>query len=178
MAACSGLGTLTPVALGMGSNVGDRLAHLRRGVEAVARWIHVDAVSSVYESRAVGYRDQPDFLNLVVIGRTDLGPTELLARTRMVEAEEGRRRSFRNAPRTLDIDLLLFGDRVESGNDLHIPHPRWAERSFVLAPLCEIAPTWMDPASGLTVVEQWHRREPVLEPVRVVAPPGAVWSAG
>lgn len=163
--------------LALGSNVGDRLLHLRRGLEALARWVEIEVVSSVYESGPVGYRAQGDFLNLVLVGETGLAPEELLGRMQEVERREGRERSFRNAPRTLDIDLLFFGGRVVEGEDLRVPHPRWSERAFVLAPLHEIAPSWTDPASGRTVAELLERRRGELEPVRVVAPASAVWKA-
>ncbi|MBI4540649.1 MAG: 2-amino-4-hydroxy-6-hydroxymethyldihydropteridine diphosphokinase [Gemmatimonadetes bacterium] len=165
----------TRVVLGLGSNVGDRLLHLRSGLAALSPWVQVDVVSSVYESRAVGYREQPDFLNLVALGETELSAVELLARIHDVEAAQGRMRSFANAPRTLDIDLLFCGDRTVRGEGLIVPHPAWAERSFVLAPLCEVAPSWTDPVSGITVVEHWRAQAAELEPVRLVAPPNAVW---
>lgn len=164
--------------LALGSNLGDRVLHLRRGLEALARVVRIEAVSSVYESRPVGYRAQPDFLNLVIVGETGLAPEELLARMQEVERAAGRERSFRNGPRTLDIDLIFFGGRLVEGERLRVPHPRWSERAFVLAPLQEIAPSWTDPVSGCTVAALWGRRRGELEPAHVVAPPSAVWEVG
>lgn len=137
-----------PVLLSLGSNLGDRLEHLRRGVEGLTRGVEVEAVSSIYESAPAGYEEQPDFLNAVVRGRTVLGPRELLALAQEVEEDEGRRRSFPNAPRTLDIDILFFGDRVMREPGLTLPHPRWRERDFVRVPLAEVAGDWKDPESG------------------------------
>lgn len=137
-----------PVLLSLGSNLGDRLGHLRRGVEGLTRGVEIEAVSSIYESPPAGYEAQPDFLNAVVRGRTVFGPRELLALAQEVEEEEGRRRSFPNAPRTLDIDILFFGDRVMREAGLILPHPRWRERAFVRVPLAEVAGDWKDPESG------------------------------
>jgi 2-amino-4-hydroxy-6-hydroxymethyldihydropteridine diphosphokinase len=105
-------------------------------------------LSGVYESDAVGFEDQPPFLNLVARLETELGPEALLERLRVVEAERGRERSFRNAPRTLDIDILLYDDVVLDVPGLTIPHPRMTGRSFVLAPLLELDPDLEEPGTG------------------------------
>jgi len=128
--------------LGLGSNLGDRCQHL---VEAVRRLhggpgIQVMAVSAVYESSPVGVAAQPDFLNLVVQVATSHPPHELLDRCLRIEAALGRVRRERWGPRTIDIDVLLYGDVSIADENLTVPHPRMAERSFVLTPLAEIAP--------------------------------------
>lgn len=142
-----------PVALGLGSNVGDRIGHLQGAVESLAGAGGIEKVSSIYESPPAGYADQGDFLNLVVILRTGLTAGALLESLRAVEEKAGRRRPFRNAPRTLDIDIILFGDEVIRKPELSIPHPRWRERPFVLVPLLEVAPRWQDPVTGRSVRE-------------------------
>jgi len=105
----------------------------------------VEAVSRVYESAPVGFRDQPDFYNIVVRFRTNLAPEELLARVKQIEAEMGRTASFRNAPRVIDIDILSCDDFVLRTPALELPHPRMTERAFVLLPLAEVAMDFVHP---------------------------------
>jgi 2-amino-4-hydroxy-6-hydroxymethyldihydropteridine diphosphokinase len=139
---------VTTVYLGLGSNVGDREAHLGHALEGLARAGRLTGVSSVYETEPVGYLDQPPFLNLVARLDTDLDPSELLLRIRGIEAERGREQTFRNAPRTLDIDVLLYGDQEVRMEGLTVPHPRMHERAFVLVPLLELDPDLREPRSG------------------------------
>lgn len=166
---------MTPVrvALALGSNLGDRVAHLRSAVRRLAEsGVEIERVSSVYESPPAGYDDQPDFLNAAVVGRTGLLPEELLDVARRLEAEAGRERSFANAPRPLDVDIVFYGDRVIRRRDLRIPHERWSGRAFVLAPLREIAPGLRDPETGRTVAAFWKDLDPGdREGVRRVGPP-------
>lgn len=146
-----------PVALALGSNLGDRLAHLQSAVTGLAEGgVEVEAVSSVYESPPAGYEDQPHFLNAALVGRTRLPPSDLLELARRLEAEAGRERSFPNAPRPLDVDIVFYGDHVIRRPGLRIPHERWSTRAFVLAPLREIAPDLRDPESGRTVQDVWE----------------------
>jgi 2-amino-4-hydroxy-6-hydroxymethyldihydropteridine diphosphokinase len=165
------------VLLGLGANLDDPLAQLARAVELLGAHVEVEAVSTVYRTEPVGHADQPDFLNLVVAGRTGLAPAELLAAAQAVEAALGRRRSFLNAPRTIDVDLLAYGDRVMRTLSLTLPHPRLHLRGFVLHPLAEVAPEWRHPVLGRTAREllsaatALERVEPVgplprLAPVR------------
>ena len=128
--------------LGLGSNLGDRLGHLRAGVSSLsgARGVDVVAVSSVYRTEPVGGPEQPEFLNAVVAVSTTLAPRELLALARRIEAERDRIRKERWGPRTLDVDILLYGDITLREADLEIPHPGLAERKFVLEPLLEVEP--------------------------------------
>jgi 2-amino-4-hydroxy-6-hydroxymethyldihydropteridine diphosphokinase len=125
--------------LGIGSNLGDRLAHLQRAVDglAAADGVDVTAVSAVYETDPVG-PEQPDYLNAVVAVDTRLDPHALLAVGQRLEAEAHRVRGERWGPRTLDVDLLLYGDVHLDEPDLVVPHPRWHERDFVLAPLADL----------------------------------------
>lgn len=163
--------TGVPVALGLGSNVGDRPGHLRRAVAGLADSGGIEAVSSVYESPPAGYEDQGDFLNLVAVLRTDLAAGALLESLWALEDEAGRRRPFRNAPRTLDIDIILYGDRVLRRPGLSVPHPRWRDRPFVVVPLLEVAPDWRDPVTGCTVSEVARAVPAGEDAIRKVAPP-------
>ncbi|HUF13711.1 MAG TPA: 2-amino-4-hydroxy-6-hydroxymethyldihydropteridine diphosphokinase [Longimicrobiales bacterium] len=136
------------VYIGLGSNQGERESHLRAAVDALARMLDVEVVSSVYETEPVGFREQPDFLNLAVRARTDLEPAALLAELLRIERELGRTRRFPNAPRTIDIDLLMYGERVVDLPQLIVPHPRMTGRAFTLLPLIEIDPGLVHPGTG------------------------------
>jgi 2-amino-4-hydroxy-6-hydroxymethyldihydropteridine diphosphokinase len=130
------------VVLALGSNCGDREVHLRRAVRELARHVSIVAISSLWETDPVGCRDGAgSFLNLVLAGWTRLDPAALLAAVSAVERLGGRRRRYRNDPRTIDVDILFFGNRALRTHDLVVPHPRFRERNFVLEPLREIART-------------------------------------
>jgi len=140
--------------LGLGSNVGEREQHLQVAVERLhSRGLHVTRVSSVYETEPQGLRDQRWFLNMVVEAESELFPRQLLSRIVKIERELGRRRTVENGPRTIDIDILFFGNAIVQTGELTIPHPRFAERRFVLAPLAELAPDLRDPVSRRTIRE-------------------------
>ena len=126
--------------LGLGSNLGDRRANIDRGLALLARIGHVTAISSLIETAPEGFSRQPPFLNAACRLWTPLSAFELLAKTQEVERALDRRRVFPNAPRTLDIDILLYGDTALEAPHLILPHPRMRERRFVLGPLAEIAP--------------------------------------
>jgi 2-amino-4-hydroxy-6-hydroxymethyldihydropteridine diphosphokinase len=128
--------------LGLGSNLGDRLWHLAEAVRRLGAGprIQLETISSVYETKPIGVAKQLDFLNLVVRAATTLSPHELLEQCLRIEAGLGRERHERWGPRTIDIDLLLYGDVQMADERLTVPHPRMRERSFVLIPLAEIAP--------------------------------------
>ncbi len=132
--------------LALGSNLGDRVAHLQLAVDALAgiAGVRVAAVSHVYETAPVGGPPQDAYLNAVVAVDTDLGPHELLARCHEVEELAARERRERWGPRTLDVDVLLVDDITLDEPDLVIPHPRMWERGFVLAPLRDVAPDLVD----------------------------------
>ena len=146
---------VTRVYLGLGSNLGDRLDHLRRGLFALAGdpGLHLHSVSRVYESEFVGDGAQPDYLNLCAGVDTDLTPEALLSICQGIEAGRGRPSDGHMKPRPLDIDLLLWGDQVVSRPGLEIPHPRASERAFVLEPLAEIGKSAFFPTSGETIGE-------------------------
>ena len=133
--------------LALGSNLGDRLAHLQLAVDALARvpGVEVVAVSRVYETAPVGGPPQDPYLNAVVAIETNLEPHELLHRCQQIEELAARQRVERWGPRTLDVDILLVDDDHFETEDLTIPHPRMWERGFVLAPLRDVAPDLVDP---------------------------------
>jgi len=164
-----------PIAyLGLGTNLGDRGENLRRALRALRRVGTIEAISSVYESEPVGYRDQPDFWNMAVRIRTGLSPHALLAAVKSIECELGRVPSFRNAPRPIDVDILLYDERVVSGPDLAIPHPRLLERVFAMRPLVELDPEVRHPCTGrrirdhLTEAPALERAEPIFTGERFV----------
>ncbi len=138
------------VLLGLGSNLGERVRLIGRAIELLAEQIRLEAISSIYETEPVGVRDQPWFLNLVCMGVTRLSPRGVLEFTRTIEDALGRERVEESAPRTIDIDILAYDDRVIDELDLQVPHPRMIERAFVLQPLAEIAPEWRHPVEGST----------------------------
>ncbi len=138
--------------LGLGSNLGDREANLRAALERLSGpGLRVLRVSPVYETEPVGYADQRSFLNLVAEAETELFPKQLLSRIAVIERALGRVRNMRNGPRTIDIDILLYGSAVVRSTELEIPHPRMAERRFVLAPLADLAPELRHPVTRKTV---------------------------
>jgi 2-amino-4-hydroxy-6-hydroxymethyldihydropteridine diphosphokinase len=132
--------------LSLGSNVGDRAAHLAAGVEIVAAR-EPYRLSHVYETEPVGGVAQDDFWNLVIELETHATPRELLERARAAEGARARVREVRWGPRTLDVDVLLVGDLVSDDPDVTVPHPRMFERLFVLVPLAELAPALVSPAA-------------------------------
>ena len=138
----------------MGSNIGDRESHLRAAVDALpAAEIEVLRVSPAYETEPVEYTEQAWFLNLIVECRTLLFPLQLLSRTASIENQLGRVRSAPKGPRTIDIDILLYGSAIVETPRLQVPHPRMAERRFVLEPLACLAPDLRHPVLRQTVRE-------------------------
>ena len=143
---------MTVAYLGFGSNVGDRAANLSRALALLpGHGVRVLEVSPVYETDPVGYTDQPLFLNAACRVETALSPRELLAAIKAVEAEVGRTPTFPNGPREIDVDIILYGDAVVDEKDLTIPHPRMAERAFVLVPLADVNADTTHPVLGETV---------------------------
>jgi 2-amino-4-hydroxy-6-hydroxymethyldihydropteridine diphosphokinase len=135
-----------------GSNLGDRKANLQYAIEDLrTAGMIVRRISSVYETEPVGFLDQPWFLNIALEVETSLAPQELLACCLEIEARQGRVRSFPGAPRTLDLDILLFGNLILDLPSLQIPHPRMAQRRFILHPLAQIAPDVLHPVLGLKI---------------------------
>ena len=144
--------------LGLGANLGERRLSLEKALRELHRPPELEVVrhSAFYETAPVGVVDQPDFLNAVAQIRTTLAPLELLARILQLEQHLGRVRTRRWGPRVLDIDVLLYGVQVLDLPGLAVPHPRMAERAFVLQPLAEIAPGWRFP-DGETAQNKWAR---------------------
>lgn len=142
------------VYLGLGSNVGDSEALLQSALDRLnGRDLKLLRVSSLYETEPIGLREQRWFLNLVAEFQTELFPNQLLQRIGKVERELGRKRTVRNGPRTIDIDILLYGNSVVKTEALEIPHPRYRERRFTLAPLAELNPELRDPVTRRSVAE-------------------------
>ena len=143
---------MTPVTayVALGANLEDPVVQVRAGLAALATLPHTQLVvqSSLYRTAPVGYADQPDFINAVAAVDTELSPRELLDALLAIELNHGRVRQFANAPRTLDLDVLLYDDVEVNESGLTIPHPRMHERAFVLAPLAEIAPLCEIPGHG------------------------------
>lgn len=139
--------------LGLGSNLGDRQNNLVQALQQMKAQIAVEEVSSFYETEPVGYLDQPRFINAVCRVSTGLSPQELFHFLKRIERRMGRQSAFRNAPRPIDIDILFYDDLIMESPELTIPHPRLAQRAFVLVPLAEIAPTLVHPVSKTTIAE-------------------------
>ncbi|MFL5381157.1 MAG: 2-amino-4-hydroxy-6-hydroxymethyldihydropteridine diphosphokinase [Longimicrobiaceae bacterium] len=148
--------TATPraeVLLGLGANLGEPRRQLAEAVARLGALVEDVRASSVYRTEPVGHREQPDFHNLVVGGWTCVPPLELLRGMLDIERAMGRERSFANAPRTIDLDLLAYGGVVMRTPELTLPHPGIEHRGFVLHPLAEIAPEWVHPVLGRTARE-------------------------
>lgn len=137
--------------LGLGSNLGDRKAYLKKALQLLGQTLSVEQLSSVYETPPVAHEEQPLFLNAVCRVTTEIGPFQLLSLIKGIEVALDRVPSFPNAPRTIDIDILLYGNLVIEAPQLLIPHPRLEERAFVLVPLAEIAPDLIHPVSGRSI---------------------------
>ena len=156
------------IAIGLGSNVGDREAHLAFGREELAQHgVFWSGFSSIYETDPVGpVQNQGPFLNQVAIGETELPPLALLGICHAAERRRGRERTVQGGPRTLDLDVLLYGEEPINEPGLTIPHPRMAGRAFVLVPLAEVAADWIVPGSDGRTVAQWCAALPNEEGVR------------
>ncbi len=139
--------------IGLGSNIGDKTVNCQTAVECLAEAGRIIGVSSFYYTEPVGYKEQEDFINAVAILETNRSPAELLSICHAIEDRLGRRRTVRWGPRTVDLDILLYGDLVVNRPDLVIPHPLMAVRRFVLAPLVEIAPAAMHPVLNKTMIQ-------------------------
>ena len=143
---------MTAVYLGFGSNMGDRETNIRQALDLLqAGDFRVLRVSGLYETEPIGLREQAWFLNQAAEFETELTPWEVLQRIQSVEKSLGRKREIVNGPRTIDIDILLFGDAVMKTSELTIPHPRYRERRFVLEPLFELNPALIDPETRQAV---------------------------
>ncbi len=145
--------------IGLGSNLGEREATIRTALAAIADLPDTDLVrvSSLYDTEPVGEMDQPNFLNAVALVDTELDPHQLLWNLMLVEKRLGRVRTQRWGPRTLDLDLLLYGDEIIEDPDLRVPHPEIIRRSFVLVPLVELEPRLVHPGTGETMATHLSR---------------------
>jgi len=142
---------MSRVAIALGSNLGDRERNLREAAQRLRAFISELRLSSFHDTEPEGVGAQPRFLNAGAVGDTILTADALLSELLGIEREFGRERPYRGAPRTLDLDLILYDGAVIDEPGLTVPHPRFRERRFVLEPLAELAPDWRDPVSGRTI---------------------------
>lgn len=143
----------TAVAIALGSNLGDRTAHLEYGFDRLASCLADFRRSTLRETVPQGVDPQPAFLNAAAVGVAWIPARELLETLLAIEAERGRTRPRPGLPRTLDLDLIFYGQESIEESGLRVPHPRFRERRFVLEPLAELAADWIDPVTGKTVQE-------------------------
>lgn len=148
------------VYLALGSNVGDSQKKLHAAVQLLKTILQDLRQAPVYRSKAMGYTQQPDFLNTAVCGQTDLPPQELLKKLKEIEQKVGRTPTFRWGPREIDIDIIFYGSQTLKDSDLIIPHPNFAERDFVLKPLSDLDPSLIDPISHKTVSQLLEELNP------------------
>ncbi|MEA3253945.1 MAG: 2-amino-4-hydroxy-6-hydroxymethyldihydropteridine diphosphokinase [Chloroflexota bacterium] len=144
---------MSVVYLGLGSNLGAREKNLAQALLLLSQKARLERTSSIYETEPVGYSEQPRFLNMACRIRTSLSPRQLLHLAKGIETRMGRVPSFPNAPRPIDIDILLYDNQIMRTEDLAIPHPRLAKRAFALIPLAEIAPKLRHPETGKSIAE-------------------------
>lgn len=161
------------VFISLGSNMGHREELLKKALQRIERFMPVQAASSLYETEPVGYEAQGWFLNMVIQGSTRLFPEVLLERLQAVEADLGRQRAIANGPRTMDIDILFYGNAVIAAEQLTVPHPRLHERAFVLRPLAEIAPALEHPVLHETVAALLSRADKSKKVNRYLSPKSA-----
>lgn len=145
------------VAIALGSNLGEPISNLRAGLLALQALLSDLRIGPLFLSEAEGSTDQPDFYNTAAVGWSTLSAEDLLANLKRIEWNCGRRTGERNAPRPLDIDLLLYGDAIAGRTELTLPHPRMLKRRFVLEPLAAIAPDWPVPPGDKTVSQHLRR---------------------
>jgi 2-amino-4-hydroxy-6-hydroxymethyldihydropteridine diphosphokinase len=136
------------VAIGMGSNLGVPSENVKNAFASLTRVIEGARLSPLYSSKPMYLEEQPRFVNAVAVGKTSLAPEDLLAALKKIEKDMGRMAGARNGPRTIDLDILLYGDNVLSTDELIVPHPRMIERPFVLQPLLDLLPGAMEPITN------------------------------
>ena len=153
---------MTSVLIALGSNLGDRRLNLRRAIEHLKLAVNLARLSPVWETAPVDAPEESGpFLNMVAAGSTSLGPEELLAELHEIERRLGRKRRRRAEPRNVDLDLILHGATLRRSGGLVVPHPRFRERAFVLAPLADLGLSWVDPSTGRPL--KWLRVEGDVE---------------
>lgn len=154
--------------IALGSNVGDSLNNLREAVKLLGeRGVKVTGFARLYQTEPWGYADQQDFLNSAVLCETELNPFDLLKVTQSIEQDMGRKKLFLNGPRNIDLDILLYEGETVNTENLVIPHPRIAQRMFVLQPLMDIVPRWQ--VGDLGTVEELYHAFPGEERVDLVS---------
>lgn len=139
--------------IGLGSNLGDRDANLKRAIKALAPEVTVTKLSAIYETVPMYVEHQPKFLNMACEATTELAPLQVLHKLQQVEREGGREAHTHNQPRTIDADLLFYGNETLKTSELTVPHPQIVERGFVLIPMNDIAPDFVHPILGVTIAE-------------------------
>jgi 2-amino-4-hydroxy-6-hydroxymethyldihydropteridine diphosphokinase len=144
---------MAKVFIALGTNLGNREQNLKSALEQLSSQVRIGDRSPIYETEPWGLADQPRFLNMVAGGETDLGPLALLRFVKGVERAVGRTPGIRYGPRVIDLDILSYDDEMIDGEELILPHPRLAERRFVLVPFGDIAPAWVHPKLGTTIRE-------------------------
>ena len=146
---------MTKVYAGIGSNLGNKRENIIRAIDRINAYeeICVREKSGFYDTTPVGGPPQPDYVNCVIRLETEVEPQTLLKEFKKIEIEQGRRSGVRWGPRVVDLDILLYGDRIVNDHNLKIPHERMHERIFVLEPLCEISPDIKHPVSGISISE-------------------------
>jgi 2-amino-4-hydroxy-6-hydroxymethyldihydropteridine diphosphokinase len=155
------LNSAVPVAIALGSNLGDRRAHLHYAFDRLTTLLADARLSALRETAPIGMAEgAAPFLSAAVVGKTSLDPRALLDALQAIERERGRERPFRNASRTLDLDLILYGEEMIDEPGLTVPHPAFRTRAFVLEPLVELASAWRDPMTGLTLAALLARLPP------------------
>ena len=150
---------MSHIYIGIGANLGDRYASLTKSIEMLSGVVKIEKISAVYETEPEGFAGQPDFLNCAVEISTGLRPLDLLRELKKIEAVMGRKPTFRNGPRIIDLDLLLYDDEVVYLPELRVPHPRLHQRGFVLAPLNGIAPDYIHPVLHKTINQLYRELE-------------------
>ncbi|ACN99500.1 2-amino-4-hydroxy-6-hydroxymethyldihydropteridine pyrophosphokinase [Sulfurihydrogenibium azorense Az-Fu1] len=147
---------MNKIFLGLGSNVGDRLTNLNRAIKILSDKIQILKVSKIYETKPIGVENQPDFLNMAVMGQTELDHLSLFEFVKNVEKQVGRVYRYRWGPREIDIDILFYNDLIYKSKALEIPHPRLHERDFVLKPLMDLDPDFIHPVFKKSIRELYE----------------------
>lgn len=145
--------SLNRVFLGLGSNVGNRQKNLEEAIKILSQYIEITKKSKIYETKPVGVENQPDFLNMAIMGDTELDHLTLFKFIKDTEKKVGRIERYRWGPREIDIDILFFNDLIYESNFLQIPHPRLHERDFVLKPLMDLEPKFIHPVFKKSIEE-------------------------